>query len=264
MLKKPVIAVLISTTMIGTSLAFWQEATPGRPNPNPGAGFGPGVGPGGFSFFTSPDPTVTLLKIPEVQTELKLEEDKAKKIDEINAETARERARLLAEYSAKVNELNKKSASDVLGLLSDAQRLRTEQLQFQQQDLRQVSTNAVAEKLGLSQEQRAEIRKIITERDARFGGGRDRDRNTNPPNQNTSAAERFRQNAEEANKDIAETREKVLAVFTTEQKAKWSEMTGEPFKFPTSSPFRFQPSPSRTTRGTSTRPSEPAKPGAEK
>ena len=53
-----------------------------------------------------------------------------------------------------------------------------------------------------------------------------------------------------------ENREKILSVLAPEQKAKWSEMTGETFKFPT--PQRS------TTRGTSTRSSEPAKPDAEK
>ncbi len=252
MLKNFVIAVVVSVTMIGTSWAFWQEAAPSRPNPNPGAG----GGPGGFPTFVAPDRTVTLLKLPEVQAELKLEEDKSKKLDAISDELIRERERLNAEYNAKLNELNKKAEGEALGLLSDAQRRRTEQLRLQQLDLRYLSSVQAAEKLGISREQRAEFRKIFTERDPRFGGGGDRDRNTNPPNPNIPAAERFRQATEEANKRLAETREKVLAVLTPEQKAKWSEMTGEPFKFPTTQ--------WSAPRGTSTRSSEPAKPDAEK
>src|SRR5207249_3754573 len=86
--------------------------------------------------------------------------------------------------------------------------------------------------------------------------GRDRDRTTNPPIPTVPASERFQQLIEESNKRTAETREKILAILTPEQKAKWSEMTGETFKFP---------SPQRSAaRGTSTRSSEPAKPGAEK
>ncbi len=242
MLKNFVIAVVVSVTMIGTSWAFWQEAAPSRSNPTPELG-------------SRSSPTVTLLGTREVQTELKLEEDKAKKIDAISAEATRERARLAAEYNVKLSELSKKSADEALSLLSDAQRQRMEQLRLQQQGLRALTTNAVAEKLGLTQQQRDEIAKL-TQSSSSFGRGGVQDRTTNPPNPNVPAAERFRQAVEEANKRATETREKILAVLTPEQKAKWSEMTGEPFKFPT--PQRS------TTRGTSTRSSEPAKPGAEK
>ena len=86
--------------------------------------------------------------------------------------------------------------------------------------------------------------------------GRDRGTTIPPPNQTTPTADRFRQIVEEANKRAEETREKILAVLTPEQKAKWSEMTGETFQCTT--PQQSAP------HGTSTRSSEPAKPGAEK
>lgn len=102
-------------------------------------------------------------------------------------------------------------------------------------------------------EQRDEIAKL-TRSVPSFG--RDRGTTIPPPNQTTPAADRFRQIVEEANQRAEETREKILAVLTPEQKAKWPEMTGETFKFPT---------PQRSaTHGTSTQSSEPAKPGAEK
>lgn len=251
MLKNIVIAFLISAAMIGTSCAFWQEPAPSRPNPIPGS-TGPSAG---ASAFVLPEPTVTLLKTREVQAELKLAEDQAKKIDEITAEITRERQRLAAEYAAKITELNQKAAGEALGLLSDAQRRRTEQLRLQQQGLRAFSTNQVAEKLGLSQEQRDAIAKL-NQRVSVFGRGTDRDRTANPPNPNVPAQDRFQQAVDEANKRAAETREKILAILTPEQKAKWSEMAGEPFKFPTPQ--------WSTTRGTSTRSWEPAQPGGEK
>ena len=243
MLKNFVIAVVVSAAMIGTSWAFWQEAAPSRPNPAPGLSSRSVE----YSPIVIQSPTVTLLSTREVQTELKLEEDKAKKIDEISAEIARERARLMAEYNGKLGELNQKSADQALSLLSDAQRRRMEQLRLQQQGLRALTTNAVVEKLGLTQQQRDEIAKL-TQPSSSFGRGGVQDRTTNPANPNGPAAERFRQAVEETNKRAAETREKILAVLTPEQKAKWSEMTGETFKFPT--PQRSVP------RSTSTRPSD--------
>lgn len=195
MLNYLAIAAVVSATMIGASGAFSQEAVPSRSNPKPGQG--------GFSLMTTSAPTVILLKTSEVQTELKLEQGRAKKIDTIDAEADRERTRLLAVFNANVNELHKKSDRNAL---------------------------------GLSQERRAEIRKIMRDY---FKAG--------PPTRSVS---------EGNGKSRAENREKVLAVLTSEQKAKCHEMTGEPFKFPTP---QWSP-----PRGTSTRSSEPAKPCAEK
>ena len=257
MIKNFVIAPVVSAAMIGTSWAFWQEAaTPSRTTPNPGlAGGGRyGVGP----LPVPADPTVTLLRTREVQTELKLEEDKAKKLDEIDAAVTREREQIAAEYRTKLTEMNKKAEDRALALLSEAQRQRTEQLRLQQQGLRAFSTNSVAEKLGLSQTQRDEIAKL-NERVVPFRGGLNQDGTNNPPNPNDSIGsiqDRIRQLTDEANKRAAETREKILAVLTPQQKAKWSEMTGETFQFPSRQ--------RSTPRGTSTRFSEPAKPSAEK
>lgn len=250
MIKNFVIASVVSVALFGTSWAFWQEAAPSRPSSNPV----PGNGPSGFTPFAIPDSTVTLLKISEVQTELKLEADKAKKLDEINAEVARERVKLFAEYNAKMAELNKNAETQSLGLLTEAQRRRAEQLRLQQQGLRAFSTNSVAEKLSLTQTQRDEIAKLH-QRGSFFGTGGPRDQATNPPNPNVSSQERFQQSIDEANKRAAETREKILAVLTPEQKTKWAELTGVTFKFPT----RQWSSP----RGGS-RSSDPAKTGAEK
>ena len=250
MIKKFVIASVVSAALLGTGWTFWQEAAPSRPSSNPV----PGNGPSGFSPFAIPDSTVTLLKIPEVQTELKLEGDKAKKLDEINAEVARERVKLFAEYNAKMVELNKNAETQSLGLLTETQRGRAEQLRLQQQGLRAFSTNSVAEKLSLSQAQRDEIAKFH-QRGSFFGTGGPRDTATSPPNPNVSPQDRFQQSIEQANKRAAETREQILAVLTPEQKTKWSEMTGQTFKFPT----RQWSSPRGGGRS-----SEPAKTGADK
>ncbi|MBC7818572.1 MAG: hypothetical protein IAG10_16920, partial [Planctomycetaceae bacterium] len=139
---------------------------------------------------------------------------------------------------------------DALALLSETQRRRTEQLKLQQQGVRAFSTAAVAEKLGLTQAQRDEIAKL-NRTSSSFG----RDRTTNNDGQNTSAADRFQQLRESSSRRSAETREKILAVLTPEQKAKWSELTGEPFLFPSRS--------RSTSRGTSTRSSEPVKSDAQ-
>lgn len=243
------IALVVSAAMVETSWTFAQEPSGGRPT----SGRVPGASP----LFVNPDPTVTLLKLPEVQTELKLEEDKAKKLDEISAEITRERARLSAEYSAKMNELNQKAEGEALGVLSDAQRRRTEQLRLQQQGERALVTTQVAEKVGLSQEQRAEISKIISQRGPLVGTARERGGNAAPPNPNVSTLERIEQFREAATRRDTELREKFLAVLTPEQKGKWSELTGETFQFS----LRQR---SATRRGPGPQPAAPANPDAEK
>ena len=249
MLKNFVIAFVVSATMIGTSWPFWQEPAPVRLSSNPGL-------EGRSAEYASilvPSPTVTLLSTREVRTDLKLEADKSQKIDAISAELTRERARLTAEHNAKLSELNKKSADEALALLSNAQRQRIEQLRLQRQGLRALNSNPVVEKLGLSPEQRAEIAKLARSVPS---FGRDPGTTVPPPSQTTPLADRIQQIIEEANKRAEETREKILALLTPEQKAKWFEMTDESFKLPT---------PQRSaTRGTNIRSSEPAKPGAEK
>lgn len=251
MTKKFVIASVVSAALIGTSWAFWQEAAPSRPSSNPI----PANGQSGSTPFAIPDSTVTLLRIREVQTELKLDENRAKKLDEIHAEATRERVKLFAEYNAKMAELNKISDTQSLSLLSEEQCRRAEQLRLQQQGLRAFSTNSVAEKLGLTQTQRDEIAKL-NQRGSFFGKGSPRDQTADPPNPNASPQDRFQQAIEDANKRATETRDKILAVLTPEQKAKWSEMTGATFKFPS-----HQRS---TSRGDGTNSSEPLKTGAEK
>lgn len=157
MLKYLAIAAVVSAAMIGTSGAFSQEAVPSRSNPKPGQV--------GFSLMTTSEPAAILLKTPEVQTELNLEQGRAKKIDAINAETNRERTRRFAAFNANVNELHKKSDRDAL---------------------------------GLSQERRAEIRKIM---------------------EDCFKADSLTQSVSEGiGKSRAVNRKKTLAVLTSEQK----------------------------------------------
>ena len=250
--KNLLIALVLSATMIGTNWMFAQEPASNRPNPFPRAG----GGPGGFPSVVNPDPTVTLLKLPEVQTELKLEADQAKKLDAISDEITRERARLNAEYNAKLNDLNKKAKEESLGLLSDAQRRRTEQLQLQQQGERALARPEIAEKVGLSQEQRAEISKVISQRGPLVLNGRGGG-NATPPNATVPVQERIEQFREAATRRDTEMREKILAVLTPEQKTKWSELTGETFQFP----GRPRSAP---RSGTGPQPAAPANPDAEK
>ena len=260
MIKILVIASVVSAAMIGTNWSFAQEPTPTRTTQDRGLdGREPRFGGSGpASVFLNLHPTLSLFNFREVRMELKLEEDQAKKIDEINAEVARERVRInteINELNAKLSEIRKKAEAETLGLLSDAQRRRTEQLKLQQQGWQAFSTTQVEEKLGLTKEQIAEIARFDR---LGFSFGRGSGFARYAPNQTIPAAERYRQRVEETNQRAVENREEILSILTPEQRAKWSEMTGEPFKFP-ATPLR---SGTRDPRGTQS--TEPPKPDTSK
>jgi len=235
MIRQFALAAFVAATLLGTSSAVVQERTRGRSEQDRETrGFSP--------FFQTSNATIQLLRIPEVQKELKLDAETQKKIDDLSTTDSTERARLVTEYLAKLAEINRKGESDVLALLAEHQRRRAEQIKLQEQGLRAFSTAQVADALGLSKEQRDEITKIT--RDGSFSprGGAPF---PNSPNSNEPVQDRLRRFAEEAATRTAANKEKILSLLTAEQKAKWSEMVGEEFKFP---PRQPRSSPGRDNR----------------
>lgn len=173
---------------------------------------------GGFSGMTG-DLTF-LLGQKSVQDELKLAEDQTKKVTEL-AEKRRESFRdfrnLTPEERRKKFEERAKSAEKEVGeILKPEQLQRLKQIALQRRDGLAFSDPEVATALKLTDEQKEKIKTIREEsgksfRDLAQGGNR-----------------------EEARKKMDEMRkahdEKLMGLLTDEQKAKWKELTGEPFK----------------------------------
>jgi hypothetical protein len=176
----------------------------------------PGLGQDGRS------PVLMLANQKSVQEELKLSDEQLKKVAEIG-KAMRLKAEDITETvpkerMKKAMELFKVAEKDVFAMLKREQAKRMRQIALQQQRLARGFENPeVAKVLKLSEEQTRKMREIresaSTEISKLAEGAKSRD---------------------EAQKKRAEfakaTEEKLLKVLTDEQRARWTELLGEPFK----------------------------------
>jgi Spy/CpxP family protein refolding chaperone len=174
---------------------------------------GPGMGGGGSSLF--------LLSQKSVQDELKLTEEQVKKVTALE-EKQRESFKGFKDLSkeerkTKAEERAKETKKAVDEILKPEQVKRLKQISIQQSGSRAYSDPEVEEALKLSAEQKEKIKGIqedsFKEMRDLFGGGGDR---------------------EEARKKMESIRkaseEKIQGVLSAEQKTKFKELAGEPFK----------------------------------
>src|SRR5262249_42296862 len=156
-----------------------------------------------------------------VQDELKLTEDQTKTVAEASRKqmTARQSLRDLegAEREKKTQELNKEAEKVVADTLKPEQAKRLKQISLQQQGAQAFNNPEIAKELNITDEQKQKIKTIqedaMKEMRTLFQPGGDR----------TEAMKKI----QELNKA---TNDKVMGVLTADQKTKWKEMTGEPFK----------------------------------
>ena len=115
-------------------------------------------------------------------------------------------------------------------VLSDAQFKRLKELQLQRRGAEALSRKEMADKIGLSDEERERIRGIIEE--ARESLPKPDPGQRMEPDQMMKA---HREMVEKLN-------EKVLKLLSSKERAKWEELTGKPFKFDET----YRPEPPRT------------------
>jgi serine/threonine protein kinase len=161
-----------------------------------------------------------LLAQKSVQQDLKLSEDQGKEVARFrdNRREAFRESRSLSpeEWRAKFEELAAQEAA--LGtLLNPEQAVRLRQIALQQRGIEAFADPEVAKVLRLTQEQKERIW-ALTDETRRLTGGGVRPGDFRP----------------EEGKRIAEAwrnaHDRILNVLTDEQKARWKELTGEPFK----------------------------------
>jgi hypothetical protein len=179
-----------------------------------------GQGFGGFSRDLT-----SLLAQKSVQTELKLSDDQVKKVTQL-AESRGATARPQRGQTTNREELRKQqeeraqaSEKALAEILKPEQLKRAKQISWQQQGTQAFANAEVATALQLSNEQKEKIRGIQEQAQQARGQLFQRGAGGN--------FEEARKKMEEARKA---TDEKVMNVLSAEQKTKWKELTGEPFK----------------------------------
>ena len=176
----------------------------------------PGLGQDGRS------PVLMLANQKSVQAELKLSDEQIKKVAEIGnamrlkAEDITET--VPKERMKKAMELFKVAEKDVFAMLKPEQAKRMRQIALQQQRLARGFENLeVAKVLKLSEEQTKKMREIresaAKESTKLSEGAKSRDEVQKKKTEFAKAAE-----------------EKLLRVLTDEQRARWTELLGEPFR----------------------------------
>jgi hypothetical protein len=211
-------------------------AQPGGGGPGRGFGFGFGFG-GGMRM-----PSTVLLRMPEVQKELSINDDQKGKLQDVATEirqdmqkemqsggqrpniqdmTDEERNKFFADMRARSEKLNK-SADEKLGkVLTSDQLSRLKELQLQSQGANALVTPDVVAKLTITSDQKSKIQDII-QKSRPQGGGFD----PNATDEERQAAAKERREAR------AKALKDSLAVLTDEQRTNFSKMTGKEFKFP--------------------------------
>lgn len=205
-LKGVAVAALATMLLAGSAMA--QER---------GRGFGGGRGGGG----------TMLLRMPEVQTELKLTEEQKTKLTEMLGQgrggpgngggqdlSREERQKQAATRRA---EREKQLAA----IMNADQMKRYRQLQLQQQGASALGETAVQEELKLTADQKTKVEAIVSEQSEAMRSARE-----------SAAGDREGMRAKTA-EIRKKSQEKLEALLTEDQKTQWKAMLGTPFTFPT-------------------------------
>jgi hypothetical protein len=166
---------------------------------------------------------IHLLRNESVQKELKLTDSQAQKLNEVfsqNQESTREIWQKYPPQEASTHwqELSKELRKDALAVLTDAQRTRFWQIDFQ---------NTRSFSLDSTTFQRADIQKKLAFTDEQKQKLRAMQADTSKKNQAAFAPPNMYQQKIAAIRK--EDREQVAALLTDEQKKLWDELVGKPF-----------------------------------
>lgn len=222
-------------------VALVAVAIPAFAQPGGGPGRGEGRERGGNMGRMQPGMQmgaqvgVMLLVNPQVQTELKLTEEQRRQIQDI---VARAREEMRPEPGQRpgaggqrpgaggqrpgqggIGANMERYTEEAMRVLQPNQRERFEQIQLRVQGVRALGRDEIAEKVGLTSDQRQQIREILRENMGGRDGARPNPGEWNPQEMRAQMEERRQENER-----------RILQVLTAEQKAKWESLLGAPFE----------------------------------
>jgi Spy/CpxP family protein refolding chaperone len=166
---------------------------------------------------------VGLLRSPQVQQELKLTDQQRQRLEQLG-EQWREKMRGLRdlppeERRQKVQGMRAEVEKQLSQILNEQQMKRLKQIALQVEGYAALERPEIAEQVGLTKEQRQKIRDIL-----RQAGEKRREAFQQGQGDRQAAFQRMREIRQWVDGEI----EKLL---TAEQKKKWQELVGAPFKF---------------------------------
>jgi hypothetical protein len=174
---------------------------------------------------------VQLASLPEVQVELKMNDQQKEQVDKINDKLGEDRQELIGtgfdrwkEIRGRLKELERGASKQVEELLEPAQRKRLQEISIQQNGPRALRDDDVVAELGLSDEQKSKL-----------DAAEDDNRKAFEKAIEDSGREDWRQRAGELGE---EADKRLLGVLTEEQQKKFAEMRGEEFNVDLSPLFR--------------------------
>ena len=216
------LAILALAAAIGSGYAYAQGGPPpgddqqGGPPPA-----GPG-GPGGQMRFGGGQRMMggpMLLMNPAVQKELKLTDDQIAKVRDLmprrprGGEQGGPEGQNAPRQRPNPQEMDKK----IQDILDAGQYRRLSEIRLQMQGPFALMRPEIAEKLGLSDDQKGALRDLFQQ-----------ERQNPPPNPGSEPSD-FHKTMQERR---AKLEKGALAILTDSQRDKWHEMTGTPFKMP--------------------------------
>ena len=245
MLRRTMFAGVMGLMLLGASVGPAQEQKSAQGRGGFG-GFGGGPG-GGFPVSNS-----MLLGIPEVQKELGINDDQKGLIQDMQADMMEqsrslfgnfnfqefqsldreERQKRMEEGRKKGEELTKKADEMVATILEPKQSERLTQLRLQREGVGSFASAEVAEKIGMSQEQRKKVGQILVSMQPDPNQSSGLFRRDMSEEERREAGAKWRELREKMREKSEKGRADILGVLTSEQKERWEKMQGAKFEFP--------------------------------
>jgi hypothetical protein len=200
-----------------------------------------------------------LLKIPEVQQDLKLSEEQQANLKKLLADWDKARDEFFARAPRLSDDARRSQMVDIsenndetlAGILSSSQRTRLQQIHWQTQGLLAFRDAEVVKELKLTGEQRGKIREIERETLVRHfergPGGRGRGRGPGGPDGFGPGGPPDRQRGpggpgrgDDFERERMDAVPKVLEILSPEQRSAWQSLVGERYSGPTGFPGPFR------------------------